>query len=72
MSLQIHTTRCIEDVKASCIDSYHDQNNGFAVIKTMGLDANIMTDFLRTVGQCCNLTTIWEVIYNKQDLLEGV
>jgi len=42
------------------------------VIKTMGLDTNVMADFLCTVGRCCNLTTMWEVIRNEQDLLEGV
>eukprot|EP00957_Ditylum_brightwellii_P157509 11988474-Ditylum_brightwellii.AAC.3 len=42
------------------------------VIKTMGLDTKVMADLLSTVGRCCSLTTMWEVIRNEQDLLEGV
>eukprot|EP00957_Ditylum_brightwellii_P147105 11200838-Ditylum_brightwellii.AAC.1 len=41
-------------------------------IKTMGLDTKVMADFLSTVEQCCILTTMWEVLRNEQDLLEGV
>eukprot|EP00957_Ditylum_brightwellii_P106070 8090840-Ditylum_brightwellii.AAC.1 len=43
-----------------------------AVIKTIGLDTKAMVDLLSTVGQCCTLTTMWEVICHEQDLLEGV
>eukprot|EP00957_Ditylum_brightwellii_P207083 15351401-Ditylum_brightwellii.AAC.1 len=43
-----------------------------AVVKTMGLVTRAMTDLLSKVGRCCNLTTMWEVIRNEQDLLEGV
>eukprot|EP00957_Ditylum_brightwellii_P035928 2722578-Ditylum_brightwellii.AAC.1 len=42
------------------------------VIKTMGLDTKVMADFLCRVGQCCSLTTMWVVLCNEQDLLEGV
>mmetsp|Transcript_24083 Transcript_24083/g.35022 ORF Transcript_24083/g.35022 Transcript_24083/m.35022 type:complete len:311 (+) Transcript_24083:109-1041(+) len=42
------------------------------VIKTMGLDTKVMADFLCRVGRCCNLTTMWVVLSNEQDLLEGV
>eukprot|EP00957_Ditylum_brightwellii_P151971 11572392-Ditylum_brightwellii.AAC.1 len=42
------------------------------VIKTMGLDTKVTADFLSTVGWRCSLTTMWEVIHNEQDLLEGV
>eukprot|EP00957_Ditylum_brightwellii_P067894 5154684-Ditylum_brightwellii.AAC.1 len=42
------------------------------VIKKMGLDTKVMADFLSTVRWCFNLTTVWEVIHNGQDLLEGV
>eukprot|EP00957_Ditylum_brightwellii_P205397 15343712-Ditylum_brightwellii.AAC.1 len=43
-----------------------------AVIKSMGLDTKVVADLLSTVGQCCDLTTMWEVLCNEQDLLEGV
>uniref|UniRef100_A0A7S4W510 Ankyrin repeat protein n=2 Tax=Ditylum brightwellii TaxID=49249 RepID=A0A7S4W510_9STRA len=43
-----------------------------AVIKTMGLDTKVMADLLSTVGRCCSLNTMWEVLCNEQDLLEGV
>jgi len=43
-----------------------------AVIKTMGLDTKVMADLLSTVGRCCSLKAMWEVIRNEQDLLEGV
>eukprot|EP00957_Ditylum_brightwellii_P115815 8834068-Ditylum_brightwellii.AAC.1 len=42
------------------------------VTKIMGLDTKVMADFLSRVGRCCNLTRMWEVIHNEQDLLEGV
>jgi len=42
------------------------------VTETMGLDTKVMADFLSTVGRCCRLTTMWEVLCNEQDLLEGV
>eukprot|EP00957_Ditylum_brightwellii_P144855 11033333-Ditylum_brightwellii.AAC.1 len=42
------------------------------VIKTMGLDIKVMADFLCRVGRCCSLTAMWVVLYNEQDLLEGV
>jgi len=42
------------------------------VTETMGLDTKVMADFLSTVGRCCSLTTMWEVLRNEQDLLEGV
>eukprot|EP00957_Ditylum_brightwellii_P067215 5101286-Ditylum_brightwellii.AAC.1 len=43
-----------------------------AVVKTIGLDTKVMADLLFTVGRHCSLTTMWEVIRNEQDLLEGV
>mmetsp|Transcript_24090 Transcript_24090/g.35033 ORF Transcript_24090/g.35033 Transcript_24090/m.35033 type:complete len:90 (+) Transcript_24090:141-410(+) len=43
-----------------------------AVVKTIGLDTKVMADFLSTVGRCCRLTTMWGVLCNEQDLLEGV
>eukprot|EP00957_Ditylum_brightwellii_P119158 9089192-Ditylum_brightwellii.AAC.1 len=43
-----------------------------AVIKTIGLDTKAMADFLSTVGRFCSVKTMWEVIRNEQDLLEGV
>mmetsp|Transcript_12553 Transcript_12553/g.18592 ORF Transcript_12553/g.18592 Transcript_12553/m.18592 type:complete len:94 (+) Transcript_12553:25-306(+) len=43
-----------------------------AVTKTMDLDTKVMADFLSTVGRCCRLTTMWGVLCNEQDLLEGV
>eukprot|EP00957_Ditylum_brightwellii_P113600 8660833-Ditylum_brightwellii.AAC.1 len=42
-----------------------------AVVKTIGLDTNAMADLLSTIGWCCSLTTMWEVICNEQNLLEG-
>eukprot|EP00957_Ditylum_brightwellii_P068528 5202577-Ditylum_brightwellii.AAC.1 len=42
------------------------------VFKTMSLDTKVMPDFLSTVGRRCRLTTLWEVLRNEQDLLEGV
>ena len=42
------------------------------VIKTMDLDTKLMADFVSTVGRCCRLKTMWEVICNEQDLLGGV
>jgi len=47
-------------------------NRNPAVIKTMGLDTKAMADLLSTVGRCCSLKAMWEVIRNEQDLLEGV
>eukprot|EP00957_Ditylum_brightwellii_P169357 12890154-Ditylum_brightwellii.AAC.2 len=49
-----------------------DRHNPTALIQTMGLDTKVMADFLSTVGRHCSLTTIWEIIRNEQDLLEGV
>eukprot|EP00957_Ditylum_brightwellii_P150488 11459262-Ditylum_brightwellii.AAC.1 len=43
-----------------------------AVVKTIGLDTNVMADLLFNIGRCCSLTTMWEVIRNEQNLLEGV
>mmetsp|Transcript_6836 Transcript_6836/g.10364 ORF Transcript_6836/g.10364 Transcript_6836/m.10364 type:complete len:224 (-) Transcript_6836:92-763(-) len=43
-----------------------------AVVKTIGLDTNAMADLLSTIGRCCSMITMWEVIRNEQDLLEGV
>jgi len=43
-----------------------------AVIKTMGLDTKVMADLLSTVGRCCSLKAMWEVLCNEQDLLEDV
>jgi len=42
------------------------------VIKSMHLDTNVMAHFLFMVWRCCSLTTMWEVICNEQDLLEGI
>eukprot|EP00957_Ditylum_brightwellii_P190946 14539543-Ditylum_brightwellii.AAC.1 len=49
-----------------------------AVIKTIGFDTKVMADLLSIVGRfcspntMCSLKTMWEVIRNEQDLLEGV
>jgi len=43
-----------------------------ALAQTMNLDTNVMADFLFMAGRCCELTTMWRVICNEQDLLEGV
>jgi len=42
------------------------------VVKTMDLDSNIMAYFISMVGHRCKLTTMWKIICNEQDLLEGV
>eukprot|EP00957_Ditylum_brightwellii_P016570 1245420-Ditylum_brightwellii.AAC.1 len=54
----------------SCVMLVFDRNP--AVVKRMALDTEVMADLLSTVGWCCGLTTMWEVLCNKQDLLEGV
>eukprot|EP00957_Ditylum_brightwellii_P014444 1087884-Ditylum_brightwellii.AAC.1 len=43
-----------------------------ADVRTIGLDNNVMADLLSTVGWCCSLTPMWEVICCEQDLLKGV
>mmetsp|Transcript_15964 Transcript_15964/g.20198 ORF Transcript_15964/g.20198 Transcript_15964/m.20198 type:complete len:329 (+) Transcript_15964:180-1166(+) len=40
--------------------------------KSFDLQTNAMADYLSVVGQRCNLTTLWEVIENEQDLLGDV
>eukprot|EP00957_Ditylum_brightwellii_P004732 359886-Ditylum_brightwellii.AAC.1 len=42
------------------------------VVKAIDLDTNVMADFLSTVGRCCRLTTMWKILCNKQDLIQGV
>jgi len=42
------------------------------IVKTMDLDTKVMADFVFMVGCCCRLTTMWKMICNEQDLLEGV
>jgi len=42
------------------------------VIKTINIDTKVMADFISMTGRCCNLATMWEVLRNEQDLLEGV
>jgi len=43
-----------------------------AVIKTLGLHIKVMADYLSAVGKCCSLTTMFKVIQNEPELLEGV
>mmetsp|Transcript_13880 Transcript_13880/g.17653 ORF Transcript_13880/g.17653 Transcript_13880/m.17653 type:complete len:328 (+) Transcript_13880:304-1287(+) len=42
------------------------------VVKMMNVDTNAMALLLSKVGRCCRLTTMWKLICNEQDLLEGV
>jgi len=41
-----------------------------SVAKTLGLQTDVMADFLCVVGRYCTLKTMWEVITNEQELLE--
>jgi len=43
-----------------------------SITKTLNLHTNIMPHFLSVVGKCCNLTTMWEIIENEQELLANV
>mmetsp|Transcript_24180 Transcript_24180/g.32139 ORF Transcript_24180/g.32139 Transcript_24180/m.32139 type:complete len:440 (-) Transcript_24180:69-1388(-) len=42
------------------------------VLKSTGVKTYAMPNFLFMIGKRCRLTTMWEVIRNEQDLLEGV
>eukprot|EP00957_Ditylum_brightwellii_P095787 7298000-Ditylum_brightwellii.AAC.1 len=54
----------------NCVTLNIDRNP--AVIKKIGLDTKAMADLLSTIGRCCSMTTMREVLRNEQDLLEGV
>mmetsp|Transcript_29653 Transcript_29653/g.43161 ORF Transcript_29653/g.43161 Transcript_29653/m.43161 type:complete len:369 (-) Transcript_29653:56-1162(-) len=42
------------------------------ISKSIALHTTVMADFLLAVGRFCDLTTMWEVLRNEQDLLAGV
>mmetsp|Transcript_69059 Transcript_69059/g.102609 ORF Transcript_69059/g.102609 Transcript_69059/m.102609 type:complete len:374 (-) Transcript_69059:200-1321(-) len=43
-----------------------------SIVQDMDIGTAVLPHLLSLVGKCCNITTMWEMIINKQDIMAGI